>query len=346
MNLQQRLIAFQKLGSYIHEFTIGKHNTYTVNLANTITEAYDANPWFTKEFVNYMLLDISRMLQTEDLIKWIDRYPGIEKYNNNKNIGLVLAGNIPLVGFHDILCALLCGHKIICKLSSKDAILTKTVLDILIDIEPEFQQTIYYTQDSIENADAFIATGSDNSAMYFETYFSEKPNIIRKNRNSLAILLGSESIDDLEKLTDDIFLYFGLGCRNVSKLYVPKNYNFELLNKALKKYNFLTKNSKYNNNYKYSKVLSLMHKEEFIDLGFAILKQDTALSSSISSIHFEYYTDKSEIENYLKLNSNNIQCVVSNGDTFKNSVSFGKSQQPELWDYSDNIDTLAFLLKL
>ena len=280
------------------------------------------------------------MLERESLISWLSEYSIKEK--EIKTILLIMAGNIPFVGFHDLLCVLLSGNKAIIKMSSKDNVLMKTIIDRIIQINPQMKDFIIIFFEIVKcKFDATIATGSDNSSKYFDYYFKSDSSIIRKNRRSVAILDGSETQKELELLADDIFLYFGLGCRSVSKVFLPINYDLDKLFNAFFKYNDIIKHVKYANNYDYNKTIYLMNKQNLLDNGFVLLKEDSSIQSPISMLFYQYYNNREELDSYINSNTSLFQCIVS-----KRDVSFGKSQFPRLNDYADNIDTLNFLLKI
>ena len=254
-----------------------------------------------------------------------------------------MAGNIPLVGFHDLLCVLITGNKALVKLSSNDQKLIPLLIDFLIDIEPSLKDKVIFTKEKLDHYDAVIATGSNNTARYFEYYFGKKPNIIRKNRNSVAVLSGKESQEELTALGEDIFRYFGLGCRSVSKIYLPKEYNIDTFFKAMFPYNSIINHHKYANNYDYNKAVYLMSEFKILDNGFLILKEEESFGSPIASLFYEYYEDVSTLKEKLKDNKENLQCIVSSGFV-EDEISFGNTQKPMLNDYADGIDTIAFLL--
>ncbi|MDA3892494.1 MAG: hypothetical protein PF517_12590 [Salinivirgaceae bacterium] len=341
METQSIIKQLSKLGSELIKISSSEQKAYSEH----IKKATFANPWFTIESVNNSLNALGHALHENNILKWLSNYT-IAKTSSPKTIGLVLAGNIPLVGFHDLLCCLISGNNVLAKLSSKDQILYSIIKDILVKIDPSYEGRITFTEDTLKNIDAIIATGSDNSARYFEYYFNKYPNIIRKNRNSIGILSGNETNEDLENLGTDIFTYYGLGCRNVSFLWVPENYNFKLFFEAIEKFSTLTNHNKYTNNYEYQKAILLMNKISLFDNGFVLLKEDAALSSPIGVIHFQYYKSVEELENFAKVNKHKIQCVVSRTNWGFNTYGLGEAQQPELWDYADNVDTLEFLLNL
>ncbi|CDF79157.1 acyl-CoA reductase [Formosa agariphila KMM 3901] len=256
-----------------------------------------------------------------------------------------MAGNIPLVGFHDFISVLMSGHDVVVKQSSNDKHLLPYLAKYLEYVEPEFKSKINFVEGTLENFDAVIATGSDNTARYFEYYFKDKPSIIRKNRNSVAVLTGTETPEELEGLADDIFRYYGLGCRNVSKLYVPENYDFQGFFHAMYKWNHVINDHKYANNYDYNKAVYLMSEFEMLENGFLMIKEDKSFSSPIATVFYEYYNDVNELKTELISKKSDIQCIVSK-DFIDYEIVFGNTQSPDLWDYADNVDTMGFLLKI
>jgi hypothetical protein len=283
------------------------------------------------------------LLNYENLTKWLTPYQRSVQ-TEPKIVAIIIAGNIPLVGFHDLLCVLISGNKALIKLSSDDSELMKWTIEQLIAIEPEFKDLIAFAEErQLKNFDAVIATGSNNTNRYFEYYFKDKPNLLRRTRNSLAIINGNETELELDSLADDVFFYFGLGCRNVSKLLLPRGYNLEPLFLAFEKYKDIINHNKYANNYTYHKAIFLMNLTPHLDNGFLILKQDDGLASPLSVLLFSFYDNEEEVKAYLETNKEIIQCGVGTADYL---VDFGKSQQPELWDYADGIDTMEFLKNL
>jgi hypothetical protein len=306
------------------------------------------NGWFTPEQVYFSVQSWAEALKEENIDQWLSKYSfdcAQDDKNRTKTVGLILAGNIPLVGFHDFLSVLISGHKVLVKTSSNDQHLIKFLAKYLISIDSRLEEFITFTDGKLENFDAVIATGSNNTARYFEFYFKDKPSIIRKNRNSVAVLNGSESHEELEHLGEDIFRYFGLGCRNVSKIFVPKEYDFQNFFKAIFKYGDVIHYEKYANNYDYNKAVFLMSNFKLLDNEFLTIKEDTSYASPISSVFYEFYENLEEIKSKLENDSDQIQCVVSK-NLIDNSIPFGKTQKPELWDYADNVDTIAFLMKI
>jgi len=353
MTLGQRTNAFIELGNFLRQFKLDDtkmqdnvlHNDSFFNeLKDLITLSQSHNGWFTQKQVYFALQSWADALTEESLNKWLAPY-AIDDNNNPKKVGLILAGNIPLVGFHDFLSVLITGHKALVKASSNDQHLLPFLSNYLIAVEPEFEDFITFTEGKLEGFDAVIATGSNNTARYFEYYFKNKPSIIRKNRNSTAVLTGEETKDELIALGEDIFRYFGLGCRNVSKLYVPKDYDFTPFFEAIYEYRDIIHYEKYANNYDYNKAVFLMSNFKLLDNGFLTIKEDPSYASPISSIFYEYYDDIEQVKQKLGEESEQIQCVVSRG-VVENSIKFGQTQKPAPWDYADNVDTINFLLKL
>lgn len=256
-----------------------------------------------------------------------------------------MAGNIPLVGFHDFLSVLISGHQVLVKQSSNDKHLLPFLTKYLEYAHEEFKGTIHFTEQKLEGFDAVIATGSNNTARYFEYYFKGKPNIIRKNRNSVAVIQGNESETDFENLSEDVFRYFGLGCRSVSKLFVPKEFNFDNFFKGMYKQHQIINNQKYANNYDYNKAVYLMSEFDILENGFLMIKEDSSYASPIASVFYEYYNSKEELAQKLVKEQEQIQCIVAKG-FHENEVDFGQTQHPQLWDYADGVNTLEFLSKI
>jgi hypothetical protein len=346
MNINDRIAAFDELGTQILS---SNQNGVITKFWETLNSANIHNPWFTPDNCNNAIRSIAEQwLSNSKLTSWINRYPEINSEGNfrPKSIGVVMAGNIPFVGFHDMLSVLITGNKLIGKISSKDGGLMQALADLLNAIEPSFGGYIKLTDGKIENFDAIIATGGDNSSRYFEYYFGKYPHIIRKNRHSIGILTGNETKEDLDGLASDIFDYFGLGCRNVSKLLVPIDYKFNELIKSLEKHKDLINHNKYANNYEYHRALYLMNSIEHFDLGFALLKADENLGSPVGVIYYQQYENINKALNYIENNSSTIQCVVTSNDLFSHNIGFGNTQNPQLKDYADGIDTIDFLSSL
>ena len=333
MDIEKRIKAFATLGKEIKTSTI---------MSMAIDEAVMKNPWFTKDNVLYAVNAIADNITETKLQEWVSNYN--LSAIMPKTIAVIMAGNIPLVGFHDFLCVLMSGNRILCKLSSNDNVLLPTITKILISIDKEFESMITFGEGRISNFDAVIATGSNNTSRYFEYYFGKYPHIIRHNRNSIAILNGSETEEELERLCDDIFLHFGLGCRSVNKLYIPRHYNFDNLISASTKYEYLFNHHIYKSNLDYHKALLLLNGVPFIDGGFWLLKEDATMYSPVSIANFEYYDDINEVKTFIENNSDNIQCVVANG--IDNAITFGEAQKPTLTDYADRVDTMKWLESL
>ena len=342
-------LSFVELGNFLRQFSLEKNTKEASVLQNDlfyddfislVELSQSHNGWFTPEQVYFSIQSWAKALTETNLNQWLSTYDFTKI--EPKKIGLVLAGNIPLVGFHDFLSVLISGHDVLVKTSSNDQHLLKFLAKYLIAIQPELNSKITFVEGKLEGFDAVIATGSNNTARYFEYYFKDKPSIIRKNRNSVAVLDGTETFEDLVGLGEDIFRYFGLGCRNVSKLFVPKDYNFDNFFKAMYEYREVIQYEKYTNNYDYNKAVFLMSNFQLLDNEFLTIKEDSSYSSPISSVFYEFYENLDKIKSRLNQDTEQIQCVVSN-NLIENSVSFGQTQQPKLWDYADNVDTLAFL---
>jgi hypothetical protein len=343
MNINRRIQLISDIGeflkNYLDENYDNNNDDKLVEFKDVITKAQSKNPWFTDANIKVNLTYWSKKLTKHNLNKWLSNY----NLNNTsrKNIAIIMAGNIPLVGFHDFICVFLSGHNSIIKLSNSD----NCIIPFLTDLMKLPSERIVYSDSFLKDYDGVIATGSDNTSRYFDYYFKNKRSIIRKNRNSIAILNGEESDDDLKSLSQDIFTYFGLGCRNVSKLYVPKNYNFDLFFNSIFCYKELINNHKYANNYDYNKAIYLMSEYKFLDNGFFIVKEGNEMHSPISTINFEYYDNVSILKEKINLEDDNIQCIVSNIE-FKGKVNFGETQNPSLNQYADNIDVMRFLLTI
>lgn len=315
-------------------------------LSSLIENEQYHNAWFTPASVSEAVTAIGNMLNEADLTTWLSKY-NLETGKPAKNVGLILAGNIPLVGFHDVLCVIASGNTALIKASSQDARLIKAVLEKLVAIDPAFEGTFNFV-DRLQGFDAIIATGSNNSSRYFDYYFGKVPNIIRKNRNSIAVLSGKESAGDLFNLGHDIFDYYGLGCRNVSKVLVPEGYNFTFFFESIEDHKAIINHHKYNNNYDYNKSIYLVNSDKHLDNGFLMVKEDDRLTSPLSALFFNYYHDMADVENIIGQNAENIQCIVSTLplQVQNQVVGFGQSQQPKLWDYADGVDTMEFLSSL
>jgi len=333
------------LGNRLRRYHENSTSPDLLHLVKAGREASSENPWFTPGNIRTALNNLGKALQIENLYRWLSVYEDrIESILAQKKVGVLMAGNIPAVGFHDFLCVLISGHKLIAKPSSADNRLLPAMAGILNDHNPEWQDVISFAEGKLENFDAIIATGSTNTSRYFEFYFGKYPHIIRKNRNSVAVLSGIESREDLLDLADDILLFFGMGCRSISKIYVPSGYDFSPLVHALGKYNYYADHNKYRNNYEYYKSIFLVCQNSFIDTGFMLLKEDHDISSRIAVLNYEYYQSPEEVAGYIAQKSESIQCVISNLPLPVGTLSPGEGQNPALWDYADGTDTMEFLL--
>jgi len=336
MNLEERIAAFSELGNQLKQ--LSKDDINTIG-----TQARVKNPWFTEENVQLALDGISVFLNKERLEKWSSSYTITS--HKPKIVGVAMAGNIPLVGFHDYLCILLAGHHAQIKLSSQDSELLPFVHKILSEIEPRFANLASF-EERLHQYDAAIATGSDNTGRYFSYYFKNVPHIIRKNRSSCAILIGGETNEELEALGNDTFQYFGLGCRNVSKLYIPEEYDLIPLLREWEKFTDIVNHNKYANNYNYQRSIHLTNLKHFYDNGAILMVESDKLVSPISVMFYERYSDQEDLKNKVAQHSEKLQCILSAKGWFKGSIDFGKAQIPELEDYADNVDTMKFLTAL
>jgi len=350
--LQQRIEAFVKLGRYLAmaaaDNTSGdltEHSGLLQNLIESKSVASAHNPWFIAENISYSLQTWADALTEENLREWLAPYDdALMSINEPRTIAVIMAGNIPLVGFHDFLSVLITGNRFLGKLSSDDAYLLPAAAGLLTAIEPMFESCISFTTEKLTSFDAVIATGSNNTSRYFEYYFSHYPHIIRRNRNGIAVLIGEESTAEMQNLSHDIFRYFGLGCRNVSMICVPHGYDFAPLVEAFRQqYSQLNMYHKYMNNYTYQRAILLLNNIPFIDGGFFLITENSSIISPVSVIHYYTYNSIDSLQKQFETEDDNIQCIISNQSDFKRNVPLGKSQQPELWDYADGIDTLNFL---
>ena len=307
-------------------------------------QAEQQNSWFTQHNLTFARNTWATTLSEANIKRWLSAYK-LSKPQNVKKILLIMAGNIPLVGFHDLLCVWVSGHKAVVKLSSEDKLLLPFIVEQLRDLIPEWAEAVTFSDEKVTNFDAVIATGSNNTARYFEYYFGKKPHIIRKNRNSVAVLTGKETQEELIALGKDIFQYYGLGCRSVSKLFVPENYSFDAFFQAIYAYRDIINEQKYANNYDYNKAVYLMSLYKLLENGFLILKEDKSYASPIATLFYEYYTDAEALKKQLITNTEQIQCVVAKG-LLPDEIAFGNTQIPQLWEYADNVDTLKFLSNL
>jgi len=327
VNLQQRVGLLVRLGEYLH--------SDDTEWNNAKMRAGLENSWFTAEFINVAVDNIVRcFLQKEILEQWICHYTINDAAP--RLVGIVMAGNIPLVGFHDFLSVFIAGHTAVIKPSSKDNVLIRHIAKKIAEWNQDAADFIRF-EEMLKGCDAYIATGSNNSSRYFQYYFGKYPHIIRKNRTSVAILEGNETPEELALLTDDIHLYFGMGCRNVTKLYVPEGYNFIPLLEACKKYSYFSDHHKYKNNYDYNLALHILNNRFYMTSGSLLLVENTSLYSPVGQLHYQYYKHENEIE----ILSNEIQCVVGHHYT-----PFGKAQCPAIDEYADGVDTLRFLTAL
>lgn len=339
MSLEERIGALIQLGRRLQDLD-------RPELQAIIRESYRRNPWFIPENTRRALTAVrDAFLEEENLRKWLSSYE-IPANNLARKVGLVMAGNIPLVGLQDVLAVFVAGHHALIKLSDKDAHLLPFLLGCLAEIDPRTRE-YFQIVPQLKDFEAVIATGSDNSARYFEAYFGKYPHIIRRNRNGLAVLTGTENREELQALADDVFLYFGLGCRNVAKLYVPEDYSLPSLLEVFDEYEHLLQHNKYRNNFDYNLTLLLLNKEPHLQGKSILLKEDPGFQSRIGMLHYQAYRSREEVQAELQNQRDRIQCLAAAGEwPGLPRVAFGQTQRPSLSDYPDGVDTLAFLLSL
>lgn len=337
MTHAERLAAFIRLGQRLRTLSDDE-------LSSLSARARNHNPWFDEANVRAAFRGVAALLEAELLTAWAAQYPP-EPQAEPRRVGVVMAGNIPLVGFHDMLCVLLSGHTLQAKLSSDDNILLRWVGQQLLDIEPRFAGQLQFVE-MLREADAFVATGSDNTARYFEYYFSKKPNLIRRNRSSVGVLSGRETREELAQFGPDIFQYFGLGCRNVSRLLVPVGYDFIPFLDSLEPWKDVDHHNRYHNNYDYQKSLLLVNRVPHLDTGYLLLTESMQLVSPISVLHYSEYQSEEDLRQQLADVADKTQVVVSANGWFPGSVPAGRAQQPGVAEYADGVDTMAFLAAL
>lgn len=348
ISFHQRMDAFLQLGMVLRK--IAHHQPISslknaVLLQQLVQKAVNANAWFTPENVEFSIQAIGESLTETNLQRWLQPY----LFNDTlppKTIGVVMAGNIPLVGFHDFLCVLLSGNRLVIKTAAGDAGLTATLSQLLIEIEPDFSPFITFSEGIMKNCDAYIATGSNNSARYFEQYFGQYPHIIRQHRNAVAVLHGNETETQISALGEDVFRYYGLGCRNVSKIFVPQDFNVTTILQQWESWKSMNENFKYFHNYIYQKTICLVNNDLHLDSGFLLLKKNIGFSSPIAVLYYEEYPTIDAVVHLLQEHQNHLQCIVSECPSIPNAVPFGEAQHPQLWNYADGIDTMQFLFGL
>lgn len=336
MKLPERIHAFATLGEALQHLP-------KTELDALASRAHQENGWFTPSSIARALEGLKMLLEPVRLNQWVNSYPITS--SQPKTVGVAMAGNIPFVGFHDLLCVLMAGHRLVYKPSSKDTVLLDFIRKKLVAIEPRFADHIS-TSERLNGVDAVIATGSDNTSRYFEYYFRNIPHIIRKNRVSCAVLQGDEPAEEIQKLGEDIFTYYGLGCRNVSCVYIPQELDrIEFLNR-LASFSTVMDNHKYTNNYTYQKSLLMLNQEPFFDNGFLLLRESNSLISPVAVLHYQVYRDLDDLRQRIRSSRESLQVVVSARGWFEGSLPFGTAQNPLVDDYADGVDTLKFLVNL
>lgn len=347
LQLEQRLAAFVQLGKVFQHLStgapwpghaLGITAKEQLTFEEAIVQARLQNGWFTEANVRQMLAEVASMLDPSGLASWAK---GTADPTSPKRVGLIMAGNIPLVGFHDLLCTIVAGHVAVVKPSAQDTVLMKATMDLLLRLEPGLEPQLHRVEGKLGDVDAVIATGSNNTARYFEHYFGHLPRIVRKGRVSVAVLDGTESDEDLQALGEDVFRYFGMGCRNVSKLFVPQDFDLDRFFGAIYGWREIVNHNKYGNNYDYNKAVWLLERVPLIENGFVLLRESTALASPVAALHYERYSDVTSVARRLEQEKDSIQCVIGHG-----YLPFGSAQRPSLTDYADGVDTMAFLAGL
>ena len=344
MDRVQEIKGFSQLGKLMvslgkeenwSSYAIGATEEEYLKLQHIIARQFSYNGWFTKDNVLKALLSLGDLLTEENLSHWLKDYSFADE---PKKIGIIMAGNIPLVGFHDFLCVLISGNAAVCKLSSDDNTLLPALSNHLIKFTPELKDKILFSMGKLGGIDAIIATGSDNSSKYFEQYFGHYPHLFRKNRTSVAVLTGNETSEDLFQLGSDIFSYYGLGCRNVSHLLLPLGFDLNRFFEAIVSYHPIVNHHKYANNYDYNKAVYLMNLMELLDNHFVLLRESVEIHSPLSMVHYQYYSSMDNVNEYLQENKDKIQAIVGKG-----YIPFGEAQAPKLDDYSDGVNVMQWL---
>ncbi len=357
LNKSEMIDALVITGTYLAQHARGEADpdgslsvltsTFFDPFEEVIRSEHTFNGWFTEAHIRNAIGAIAGMLKREQLVKWMQQYPDLPvDPAGRKTIGVIMAGNIPLVGFHDMLSVIMSGHSFLGKLSSKDDHLLKQVAGIICAVEPRFGKRISFTDEYLRDADAVIATGSDNSARHFSYYFKNTPHILRRNRNGITILSGDESDEELLLLGKDIFTYFGLGCRNVTKIYLPDHFDVTRLLRLYEEWAGLTEHHKYNNNLDYHRTIFLMKRIPFLDNGLVLFKEDVSIASPVGVVYYEKYSELNRLKKQIKGQSEQVQCVVSTIKEIENAIPPGTTQEPRLWDYADGVDTMEFLKRL
>ncbi|NQV51654.1 MAG: acyl-CoA reductase [Flavobacteriales bacterium] len=337
--LAERIQALTRLGEALREILQHYTTPEQERARAAVALSFHKNGWFTEPEVKRSLHYWSEALTQEKLTAWLDLYD--IKGNSSLDVGLILAGNIPLVGFHDIVCTLLSGHRAIIKPSSSDHVLIEWLMELMVETTPNSKDWFEIRTERMKSFDAVIATGSNNSARYFEQYFGNVPHIIRKNRTSVAVLDGNESEKEMQGLIEDILSYYGLGCRNVTKVFVPSDYALNKIFAASLPFAHAMSNNKYANNYAYHRTLMMMEQKDVLENDVLLITPSQSLFSPVSVLHYEHYDNPKELSVKLEAQAGDIQCIVSRDQT-----PFGKAQRPDLQDYADGVDTMSFLRNL
>ena len=347
MDIRNRIQTFIETGKILRGFPLEMQDGTPHPLTGPALQAEEVNRWFTGDNIRFALNALGEAMSGDRIEQWLDPYiRSIERRSGGvKTIGVVTAGNIPLAGFHDFMSVLISGHRFCGKLSGQDNVLLPAIAGILGNISPFWEERIQFIDGPFRDADAIIATGSDNTYRYFENYFSRYPHIIRKSRNGIAILSGNESDTEMTGLASDIMLYFGLGCRSVSKIYIPAAYDIMKMLPFFEPWNYLIRHNKYCNNYEYQKSIRIVNKKPFTDFGNLLLTEEKNIVSPVSVLNYERYNERESLLPVLEELAEKIQCLVSASDPDLPFVTPGFAQRPSLSEYADGIDTLRFLLE-
>ena len=331
---------FSTLGRSVENALQSAYNNTLLDRA--FEDSLRLNPLFTINMQHEALKIIcKKFLNINCLHNWLTPYKEL-LFERESTVGIVMAGNLPLVGFHDFLVTMASGSRAQIKLSGKDRLLP-ALFEMLCEINPYWRARVAFTEHLPENIDLLIATGGEEASKFFKSEYDEIPKIVRSSRSSIAILKGDETIDELRRLSDDIFLYYGMGCRSVSTLLVPFGYTFELLIEAFKNKENAITSEDYLSAYRYQKALAAMNKSGYSDGGFYILREHSSFPPPMGVLNVLTYRNVDQINEFIDSNKLHLQCVVNR--KFNNSnIEFGEAQYPSLDEYADGVNSLEFLL--
>lgn len=344
LSIGKRIEAFSELADRLSALRLSEAEAAADPVRRMIADQVNNNPWFTEQQVDRALEEWIDLLSSEKLSGWTQ---DLEEECGGKTVALIPAGNIPLVGFHDVLSVLISGHSLLLRPSSEDPDLIPMLLLMLEQIEPILHERIRIADGKLSAFDAVIATGSNNSARYFEHYFGKYPHIIRKNRTSVAVLTGDETPEEIDGLADDVMAYFGLGCRSVTKAYLPEGFDIDRIFGSLYRYRDYLNCKPFADNYDYHRSLWMMNQIPFHENGFMLLREEGSLHSPVAALNYSFYSDIEQVKEELAAQQEELQMVVGNvPELFPRQAALGAGQQPALDDYADGVDTLSFLRSL